>query len=105
MCITEELNNVQNVIGPLSINNLFSSLTSMFTNPANIPKNDTCTACTQAAFTIAKQDFPSLFNGNTQQTIASECGPDFIGEYHCFQPTASYRRGGPFHSPLPMLEI
>ncbi|EIN11516.1 hypothetical protein PUNSTDRAFT_98637 [Punctularia strigosozonata HHB-11173 SS5] len=76
MCVTEELTNLQTVVGTLSVNNIISSISGIVANAASIPKNDTCTPCAKAAYSVAEKNFPSLV-GSTQSTLQSQCGFDF----------------------------
>lgn len=81
LCVTELLTDLQGAIGTLSVNNIVSDVKSAFTGQSNlsIPKNVTCNDCTEAAWAIIKQDFPSVAS-DTQVTdpLSSQCGSDFV---------------------------
>lgn len=81
LCVTEVLNDLQDAIGPLSINNIISTVQGLLngTETVSIPKNVTCNDCTQAAWAIIKQDDPSVAS-NTQVTnvISNQCGSEFV---------------------------
>jgi hypothetical protein len=90
LCVTETINNLQDLIGKLSfsdfnIGTAFSDFQKILAGAANLA----CTGCTKAAFRLASQlsllsQFPSAEPQATQQ-IDALCGANFIGwplQYH-----------------------
>lgn len=81
LCVTEVLDDLQDAIGPLSVNNIISTAQGVFngSEQISIPKNVTCNDCTEAAWAIIRQDVPSLAsNTDVTNTISSQCGNDFV---------------------------
>jgi hypothetical protein len=81
LCITEFLDNLQSIVGPLSTNNLVTIGQEIINgnSTVTIPKNDTCNDCTQAAWAIIMQDVPSVASDSTiTGPIASTCGESFL---------------------------
>jgi hypothetical protein len=81
LCITEFLDDLQSVIGPLSTNNIVSTVSAVLngSETVSIPKNYTCNDCTQATWAIIKQDYPSVTsNANITGPIANTCGQAFL---------------------------
>ncbi|KAJ7924936.1 hypothetical protein B0H13DRAFT_1976798 [Mycena leptocephala] len=83
LCVTETINNLQDLIGKLSfsdfnIGTAFSDFQKILAGAANLA----CTGCTKAAFRLASQlsllsQFPSAEPQATQQ-IDALCGANFI---------------------------
>jgi len=81
LCVTEFLTDLQNIIGPLSINNIVSTVTAIVEGKetVTIPQNVTCNDCTTAAWATIRQDFPALAQ-DTDVTgpLSNQCGASFI---------------------------
>lgn len=78
LCVTETLNNLQDIVGKLSFSDLdLSTLVGDFTTVVASASNLACTDCTKAAFTLVSpltQQFPQATTG-----IDALCGANFIG--------------------------
>jgi len=87
LCVTDVLDDLQAVVGPLSTNNIVSIIQGVLSgnSTVSIPKSVTCNDCTEAAWAIIKQDIPAAAS-NTQITgvISNTCGSDFL---NATQPT------------------
>jgi len=87
LCVTDVLDDLQAVVGPLSTNNIVSIGQGVLSgnSTVSIPKSVTCNDCTEAAWAIIKQDDPAV-TSNTQITgvISNTCGSDFL---NATQPT------------------
>jgi len=59
LCVTQSLNNVQSLLGTLSINNAMNDFAKAETL-TSIPTNITCTDCIQAAYVQIRTAFPDL---------------------------------------------
>jgi len=59
LCVTQTLNNVQGLLGTLSLNNAMNDLMKAETL-TSIPTNITCTDCIQAAYVQVRTAFPDL---------------------------------------------
>jgi len=83
LCITELLTDVQTAVGqPLSINTL-SQIPAIISSGnfggISIPKNITCSNCTQAAWSIVDQQIPQAANVSViTSTLNSQCGASFV---------------------------
>ncbi|KAF8599172.1 hypothetical protein BDV93DRAFT_609426 [Ceratobasidium sp. AG-I] len=81
MCITTTLSNVENMLGqPLNIGTLVAQLpTVLRSHSINIPKNISCTACTQGAYTLARPNLPSAESVQAWDNFwVNQCGENFI---------------------------
>ncbi|KAF5370757.1 hypothetical protein D9758_001968 [Tetrapyrgos nigripes] len=73
-CITQTLNNIQDMVGPLSPSNVMNIGASL--GSSDIPSNVTCTNCIKEAYNIINQDFPGLLS-DAQSDLQSQCGASF----------------------------
>lgn len=81
LCVTNVLDDLQAVVGPLSTNNIVSISQGVLngSSTVSIPKSVTCNDCTEAAWAIIKQDDPSITSDSTiTGVISNTCGSDFL---------------------------
>jgi hypothetical protein len=87
LCVTETLQDLQDIIGQLSFTDLnLDSLMAAFQKVASGAANLACTNCTKAAFNLAgpiTQQFPQA-----AQEIDSLCGSGFIGVLNFYSKVA-----------------
>lgn len=77
-CVTQTLTNIQDVVGPLSPNNIVqiaadASSQASLLNQSNI----SCTNCIKAAYNVINEDFPGLINDEAKSQVQQECGASF----------------------------
>ncbi|KAF8897059.1 hypothetical protein CPB84DRAFT_1781457 [Gymnopilus junonius] len=73
-CVTQTLTNIQNVVGPLTLNNIVQIASNATTT--TLPSNVTCTNCVKAAYNIINSAIPSL-TSDSAPAVQSECGASF----------------------------
>ncbi|KAB5588855.1 hypothetical protein CTheo_7698 [Ceratobasidium theobromae] len=81
LCITTTLCNVQAMLGqPLNIGTLVADTPRILSSHSiNVPKNISCTPCTQGAYSIARPNLPSAASVKAWDDFwISQCGEDFI---------------------------
>ncbi|KAF8595701.1 hypothetical protein BDV93DRAFT_611287 [Ceratobasidium sp. AG-I] len=81
LCITTTLSNQEAMLGqPLNIGTLVANLpTILHSHSINIPKNISCTACTQGAYTLARPNLPSAESVQAWDNFwVNQCGENFI---------------------------
>ncbi|CAE6459658.1 unnamed protein product [Rhizoctonia solani] len=81
LCITTTLTDMQNIIGePLNIGTLVAKTPQALTSHTlDIPKNISCTPCTQGAYTIARPNLPSSESVKAWDNFwVNQCGEQFI---------------------------
>ncbi|CAE6432686.1 unnamed protein product [Rhizoctonia solani] len=81
LCITTTLTDLQNMTGePLNIGTLIAKTpTALSSHSFDIPKNISCTPCTQGAYTIARPNLPSSESVKAWDTFwTNQCGENFI---------------------------
>ena len=71
-CVSQTLNNFQDMFGPLTPNNIYKILTS---DDLTVPSNVTCTDCVKAFYSTLSPNI-ELVN---EETAQGKCGNDFIG--------------------------
>ena len=71
-CVSQTLNNFQDIFGPLTPNNIYNILTS---DDLTVPSNVTCTDCVKAFYSTLSPNI-ELVN---EETAQGKCGNDFIG--------------------------
>jgi hypothetical protein len=77
LCVNEDLSAIETALGkPLSVTNIIG-LTSNVSALLSIPKDKMCSNCVKGAYTIVKQDFPSLVS-NIDTFASGQCGSDFV---------------------------
>ncbi|KAK7005623.1 hypothetical protein R3P38DRAFT_3038608 [Favolaschia claudopus] len=76
-CITQTLNNIQSILGTLSIDNI-GGVVMQALGTTTLPSNVTCTNCVKEAYNVLNQDFPSTGGLLTSQ-LNTECGSGFTG--------------------------
>ncbi|KDQ57754.1 hypothetical protein JAAARDRAFT_130475, partial [Jaapia argillacea MUCL 33604] len=78
LCITQTLNNLQSVIGPITMSNLEVLIPQITSGSSNVtfPNNVTCTNCIKESYNIIAQNIPSSA-GSFQSPLASQCGTSF----------------------------
>lgn len=81
LCLTTTLDNVESVLGPLSLDNIMTQMTEILTGQAtNLPTSLVCTDCSKAAFNILKQNDPALAGSSTvTNAVENQCGASFVG--------------------------
>ena len=80
-CVTETLTAIQSDLNTtLSISNLVTLVGSGLSTASAIPTSTRCSDCSKAAYSILKNDYPSLING-TESDIEAECGATFTGTF------------------------
>ncbi|CAE6519711.1 unnamed protein product [Rhizoctonia solani] len=81
LCITTTLTDLQDMTGePLNIGTLVAKTpTVLSSHSIDIPKNISCTPCTQGAYTIARPNLPSSESIKAWDTFwTNQCGENFI---------------------------
>ncbi|CAE6353576.1 unnamed protein product [Rhizoctonia solani] len=81
LCITTTLTDLQDMTGePLNIGTLVAKTpTVLTTHSIDIPKNISCTPCTQGAYTIARPNLPSSESVKAWDAFwTNQCGENFI---------------------------
>ncbi|CAE6449226.1 unnamed protein product [Rhizoctonia solani] len=81
LCITTTLTNIQNMTGEsLNIGTLVAKTPQALTSHSlDIPKNVSCTPCTQGAYTIARPNLPSSESVKAWDNFwINQCGEQFI---------------------------
>jgi len=58
LCVTQTLNNIQSLLGTLSLSN-YMSVFQQAMSLTQVPANITCTSCVQATYVTLRTDFPS----------------------------------------------
>jgi hypothetical protein len=79
MCVTQTLQNIQNVTGTITISVLSSWLSnglpdSVFSN------NVVCTNCVKQSYNVINQEAPTLINSSTTSNLSTTCGASFVGQ-------------------------
>ncbi|KAL1691518.1 hypothetical protein GGG16DRAFT_53270 [Schizophyllum commune] len=72
-CVSQTLNNFQDMFGPLTPNNIYKILTS---DDLIVPSNVTCTDCVKAFYSTLSPNI-ELVN---EETAQGKCGNDFIDD-------------------------
>lgn len=81
LCVTDLLDDIQDVEGTLSLDNIISLLPSLLVGQlTSLPGYVTCNDCVKQAFTVLQADQPSLANETVQDALTSQCGSDFLSE-------------------------
>ncbi|CAE7176108.1 unnamed protein product [Rhizoctonia solani] len=81
LCITTTLTDLQAMSGePLNIGTIVAKTPSVLNSHSiDIPKNISCTPCTQGAYTIARPNLPSSESVKAWDTFwTNQCGENFI---------------------------
>ncbi|ELU37051.1 hypothetical protein AG1IA_08925 [Rhizoctonia solani AG-1 IA] len=80
LCITTTLTEIQDMMGaPLNIGTLVAKTPQALGHSLDIPKNISCTPCTQGAYTIARPNLPSSDSVKAWDNFwINQCGEQFI---------------------------
>ncbi|KAG5640788.1 hypothetical protein DXG03_007193, partial [Asterophora parasitica] len=71
-CVTQMLTNVQNIAGPLTVQNILALISE---NGMDVPSNVTCTNCIKAAYNIVNAEVPGFLGSNSD--VQEQCGASF----------------------------
>ncbi|QRV95889.1 hypothetical protein RhiJN_23907 [Ceratobasidium sp. AG-Ba] len=83
LCITTTMSMIEQMKGePLNAGTVVSEIPQVLRNHnITVPKNISCTQCTQAAYTIARANLPSESSVKSWDTFwINQCGDNFISE-------------------------
>lgn len=72
-CITQTLENIEGVVGTLSVTNIVQLALNP---PTTLPANVTCTDCVKAAYNVIAADIPSITT-DVAPALQSQCGASF----------------------------
>jgi len=81
LCMTTTLSNEEAMLGqPLNIGTFIAHLPSILSSHTiDLPKNISCTRCTQGAYTVARPNLPSSESVQAWDNFwINQCGEDFI---------------------------
>jgi len=76
LCVIDELYDIQNATGTLSVDEIFSlkTLAPLLTLPQNVK----CNNCTKEAYNILLTEAPQAITSDKNSTISKQCGADFL---------------------------
>jgi hypothetical protein len=77
LCVIDELYDIQNATGTISVDDLFS--VNLFAPLLSLPQNVTCNNCTKEAYNILLAEAPQAITSDENSTISTQCGADFLG--------------------------
>ncbi|KAF9263288.1 hypothetical protein L218DRAFT_973110 [Marasmius fiardii PR-910] len=78
ICITKELQGIQNVVGPLSIDNVVKIAMGGLNSTSSIPKDVTCSNCSKAQYNLINTEIPGLLDDSSKSEFQNQCGASFV---------------------------
>jgi len=78
LCVTQTLLNVEDLVGPLTPDNLVPAILSIVFDTTSIPSSVICTDCIKAAYNIIQTNLPGLISQDATDDLANTCGAPFI---------------------------
>jgi len=80
LCVTQTLSNVETVTGPLTIDKLSGTISTVAGgNTSSLNGVNLCTPCDKQIYNTAKNDFPAIFGqGAIATDVQNACGTSFV---------------------------
>jgi len=77
LCVTQTLQNIQNVTGTITVSVLFSWISNGLPDTV-YSSNVVCTNCVKQTYNVINQDAPTFLNSSTTSTLSTTCGASFV---------------------------